>query len=144
MQYVDTSVLVAYFVNEAHSAQAEQAMRDTSRYPLAISEWTETEFISALGIKCRTGQLNEEQSLAVQAQFAAIAGRLTLLQITGDDFRLAAELLKDWRGGLRSGDALHLSVAIRHGARLLSLDDKLMQAAQRLGVAASSWASPGN
>ena len=136
MQYVDTSILVAYFVNETHSAAAEQAMRDTSRYPLAISEWTETEFLSALGIKCRTGQLSEEQSLAVQAQYATIAGRLARLAITGDDFRRAGEMLKDWRGGLRAGDALHLAVALRHSAPLLSLDERLIQAAQHLNLAA--------
>jgi hypothetical protein len=55
---VDTRLLAAYFVNEAHSARAEEVMRDTRRYPLAISEWTKTGFISALGIKCRTGQLH--------------------------------------------------------------------------------------
>ena len=136
MQYVDTSVLIAYFVPETYSAQAEQALRDTGRYPLALSAWTETEFVSALGIKCRTGQLNEAQSLAVQRQYAEQAEKFIRLPVTDADFRVAGELLRDWRTGLRSGDALHLAVAHRHGALVLSLDERLVLAAGQLGIAA--------
>lgn len=69
MQYVDTSVLVAYLTPETYSATAIQVMLDINRQPLAISAWTETEFFSALGIKLRTKQLNEEQAKRVAQQY---------------------------------------------------------------------------
>jgi predicted nucleic acid-binding protein len=142
MHYVDTSVLVAYFVPEIYSLQAEQALRDTSRYPLALSAWTETEFVSALGIKCRTGQITDTQSLAVQQKYAEQMECFIHLPVTDDDFRAAGELLKRWRTGLRAGDALHLAVAHRCKAPLLSLDERLVLAAGQLGVAAEWLGKP--
>lgn len=136
MHYVDTSALIAYFVPEVHSVKTEAVLRDSRRYPLAISEWAKTEFMSALGIKCRTGQLTEDQSLAVQQKLEELSWHFTLLPVESLDFRQAADWLKNWRLGLRAGDALHLAVSHRHGYTVLSLDDRLVQAANFLGIAA--------
>lgn len=54
MHYVDTSVLIAYLTPEPFSEQADQALRAPTYQPLSISAWTETELVSALGIKCGT------------------------------------------------------------------------------------------
>ncbi|MCX7110030.1 MAG: type II toxin-antitoxin system VapC family toxin [Proteobacteria bacterium] len=134
MLYVDTSALIAYFIPEVHSAKVEAVLMDASRYPLAISEWTATEFVSALGIKCRTGQLTEAQSIAVQEQYEAMKGHFMLLTVETADFHKSAEWLRNWRLGLRSGDALHLSVAERHGLTVCTLDRGMTAAALALGL----------
>jgi predicted nucleic acid-binding protein len=136
MHYVDTSVLVAYFVPEIYSANAETALRDSRRYPLALSEWTATEFVSALGIKCRTGQLNEAQSLSVQRKFKALTDFFEWLPVETEDFRQAHDWLGNWRLGLRSGDALHLAISHRSGHVLITLDDRLARAAGTLQIPA--------
>ena len=138
MLYVDTSALIAYFIPEALSAKVEAVLRDANRYPLAISEWTATEFVSALGIKCRTGQLTEAQSLAVQGQYEAMKGHFMLLPIETVDFHKAAEWLRNWRLGLRSGDALHLAIAERHGLTVCTLDKVMRESALALGLATES------
>ena len=136
MQYVDTSVLVAYLVEEIYSKQANQALREKNRYPLAISLWTETEFFSALGIKCRTRQISETQWLDVQQQYHLLKAHFVWLPVTDKDYKTATDLLKRWQTGLRAGDALHLAVATNHNSLLLSLDERLVKAAKELGIAA--------
>lgn len=135
MQYVDTSVLVAYLVDETYSKQANQALREENRYPLAISLWTETEFFSALGIKCRTRQISETQWLDVQKQYHLLKAHFVWLPVTDKDYKTATDLLKGWQTGLRAGDALHLAVATNHNSLLLSLDERLLKAAKELGIA---------
>ncbi len=136
MQYVDTSVLVAYLTPEVYSAQAIRAFCDTKRHPLAISLWTETEFISALGIKYRTKQLTEAQALLVQERYESLKNQFIWLPVIDRDYKTASDLLKHWQTGLRAGDALHLAVAANHNALLLSLDERLVKAAKELGIAA--------
>ncbi len=136
MAYLDTSVLVAYLVPETYSAHAENALRDPVNYPLVLSAWTETELHSALGIKCRTGQISEEHRQSVLLKYRALRGHFQFIEIADADFSVATELLNDWRGGLRAGDALHLALARRQGCTLLSLDERLVQAGSQAGIAA--------
>lgn len=136
MQYVDTSVLVAYLTPEIYSAQAIRAFCDIKRHPLAMSLWTETEFFSALGIKCRTKQLTEAQAQAVKEKYASLKTQFILLSVTDKDYETATQLLKQWQTGLRAGDALHLAVASNHNSLLLSLDERLVKASKELGIAA--------
>ena len=136
MQYVDTSVLVAYLAPETYSARAIQVMRDKDRQPLAISAWTETEFFSALGIKCRTKQLNEEEALRIEEQYQFLKPHFVWLPVTDRDYQTATNFLRHWQTGLRAGDALHLAVSKNHNALLVSLDERLVKAATQLNAAA--------
>ncbi len=136
MVYVDTSVLVAYLVPETYSAQAEAALRDPAHYPLALSAWTETELHSALGIKCRTGQLSETDMQSVLLKYLELKPRFVRIEVTSGDYPAATELLKTWQTGLRAGDALHLAIAQRTGCLILSLDDRLVKAGVQAGMAA--------
>jgi hypothetical protein len=58
------------------------------------------------------------------------------LAIHNEDFLTAARWCENHRTGLLSGDALHLAVAHRSGALLRTLDRRLHDAAQVLGVKA--------
>ncbi|MFM7393816.1 MAG: PIN domain-containing protein [Cyanobium sp.] len=51
MLYIDTCVLVAVLMPEAHSATAV-AFLEQANAPLAISSWSITELLSALGPRC--------------------------------------------------------------------------------------------
>ena len=60
-----------------------------------------------------------------------------MLPISRLEFHTAARLADQYAAGLRSGDALHLVVAANHGARLIALDRRLVQAAVTLRVSAT-------
>jgi predicted nucleic acid-binding protein len=53
MLYLDTSVLVPLFVAEPDSAAERDWFDDQLAQTLAISDWSITEFASAMGIKVR-------------------------------------------------------------------------------------------
>ncbi|OGT77617.1 MAG: PIN domain-containing protein, partial [Gammaproteobacteria bacterium RIFCSPLOWO2_02_FULL_56_15] len=99
------------------------------------SAWTLTEMASIGGIKHRTGAIDTEtrqQALANFQRFASM--RLGMTEIEPADFRTAAVLIES-PADLRVGDALHLAVARRLGARIASLDHRLCAAAEVLGLA---------
>ena len=142
MQYVDTSVLVSYLVSETYSPLAIQVMRDIKRKPLAVSAWTETEFYSALSIKIRTNQLNEEFANRVIERYEFLKKGFIWLPVVEKDYRTATNFVKHWQTKLRAGDALHLGISANNNACLLSLDERLVEAANYFNIPAE-WLRAG-
>ena len=54
---------------------------------------------------------------------------------TSADYELAGSLVRDWKSGLRSGDALHLAIARNRDATLVTLDKAMLKAARSLKIA---------
>ncbi len=135
MTYVDTSVLVAMYVREAKS-RAVDRWYSACTDDLVSSAWCVTEFASALGIKQRTGHLDESEALVVWQQFERLcANDLQLLPVDPATCHRAAIFTLDAGSGLRAGDALHLAAA--HGAKAVSmstLDAVLAKSAKRKGM----------
>lgn len=135
MIYLDTSVLGALFFREPGAADLARRLESQRKERLTISAWTLTEMASVGGIKERTGaidSLTRQQALANFQRFASM--KLETVEIEPADFRTAAVLIES-PAALRSGDALHLAVARRLGARLCTLDNGLHTAASSLGFA---------
>ena len=135
MVYVDTSVLVPLFLNKPSSvAVASWYERETSK--LVAAAWCVPEFASALGIKQRTGAIDEQQAQGAWRRFERMAAAdLRLLPVEPAHFHRAAELVLDAASALRAGDALHLACAETAGARhMATLDDVLSRNALRLGI----------
>lgn len=135
MVYVDTSVLVALFLNEPYSAAAANWYAREKK-ELVAAAWCIPEFASALGIKLRTGVIDAQQAQGAWARFERlVAADLRLLAVTPADFRRAAELVHDAASALRAGDALHLACAEAASAKhMATLDDVLSRNAQRLKI----------
>ena len=110
---VDTSVLVALCAHEAKTADVVKWYSNGTE-ELASVAWCVAEFASAMGLKQRTGQLNQSQAQTAWLQFERIcANDLELLPVDAKTFHQAAMLTMDAATGLRAGDALHLACALR-------------------------------
>lgn len=135
MVYVDTSVLVALFTNEATASRIALWYADESR-PLASGDWCVTEFASALALKQRTGQLACEQCDAAWQVFTEFCGGgLRLLALDREVYANAAQLIRESHNGLRAGDALHLALALHVAAEtFFTLDNRLAASAQQSGL----------
>lgn len=136
MFYVDTSVLVSALTLETRTAQMQQWLAGQQADQLTVSDWTITEFSSALSIKIRTGQLNlDQRSRALAAFNQMISESFTVFGISASHFRAAARLTDQFSLNLRAGDALHLTVALAHGATVCTLDQRLAAAGPEIGAA---------
>jgi hypothetical protein len=137
LDYVDTSVFVAAFVDEVHTRRAEHALTGRGASELAISDWTIAELSSALSLKLRTGSIDAgTRGAALDAFASMIAESLVLFPVERAHFRAAATFSDRHTLNLRALDALHLAVAAEHGAVLVTLDRRMVDAAKALGVAA--------
>jgi uncharacterized protein len=135
MIYVDTSVIVSALTREADTALSQTWLTSQETSELTISDWTVTEFASALSMKLRTGALNADHRADALSAFTRLcAESLRTLPVTREDFRAAARFADQSELNLRAGDALHLAICANHGASLCTLDRRLAEAAPRVGV----------
>lgn len=135
MRYLDTSVLVAALTNEAQTARMQAWLGAQNPEQLTISDWVVTEFSAALSIKLRTGQLQAHHRADALAMFTRLAAEsLVVAPISSGHFRIAARFADQYALGLRAGDALHLAIAVDQGATLCTLDRRLAEAGQALGL----------
>jgi len=133
--YFDTSVLVAALTAEANTAQIQAWLAKQDQAALAISDWTVTEFSSALSLKLRSGKISLQERAKALATFTQMTlNTLRKFSVSPENFHTAAGFADQYELGLRSGDALHLAVCATHGATLCTLDKRLSQAAPILGI----------
>ena len=135
MVYVDTNIVVALCVRERDSDRVETALAAIEELPMT-SEWTRVEFTSAIGVKVRTRELSESLGRRALADYyQAFEPGITVVTPSREDHILAADYLQELKRGLRSGDALHLAVAVNHKAnRLLTLDKVFIKAARGISL----------
>jgi predicted nucleic acid-binding protein len=138
MVYLDTSAAVPLFVPEPASPAIE-AWFESCTDPLVSSDWIVTEFSSALSIKVRKGEISARQAQAAWKDFDAFCkSGLRLLPVSRKAFLEAAGMTRNAASGLRSGDALHLAMALEAGASgIATVDEALARNAKANGLAAS-------
>lgn len=133
--YCDTSLLVAAVLPESASARVHSWLARQDAGSLVISDWTITEFASALAIKLRSGELTLEQRAEALASWAILRNSsLVKLPVTSEHFASAAGYVERADLGLRAGDALHIAVAAAHGCSIATLDSLQGKAALELGI----------
>ena len=98
-----------------------------------------TEFSSALSIKVRKGEISAKQAQAAWKDFDAFCNSgLRLLPVSRKAFAEAAGMARKATSGLRSGDALHLAMALEAGASgIATADETLAKNAKANGLAVS-------
>lgn len=135
MFYADTSVVMAALTVEAFSGRAQSWLEQRSRSGVAISPWVAAEFESALGLKQRTGHLDDAARAKASLAFEkVVAESVFVAGIVTGDFAEARRFLRRAELGLRTPDALHLAIASRLGMTLGTLDRRLAAAGEALGV----------
>ena len=133
--YLDASVLIPVLVPEPSTATVEQFFVSATE-ELLISDFAVAEVSSAISRMLRMRKLGDADALARLADFDAWRAAVSLpIGLQPADGRLADAYVRRFELGLRAPDALHLALARRLDATLVTLDRRLARAAGELGVA---------
>ncbi len=130
--YADTSVVVSLLVQDGLSPAARQAMAGHAR--IYLSDFLRVEFAAATARRVRMRLLTPAeaaQAFAALDTWVALATPCALLR---EDMQQVEAWLRRLDINLRGPDALHLAMAHRLGAPLLTLDRGMADAARALGV----------
>ena len=135
MIYCDTSLLVAALTPEARSPEMRDWLGAHAAGELCISPWTSAEFSAALALKVRHGTLTADLRSEALAQWRAMqVDQLAVIPVPDAAYDLAASYCDMVASKLRAADALHLAVATLGGHALATLDARLAEGAQAVGV----------
>jgi hypothetical protein len=130
--YVDTSVVVSFFIQDDHALKARAWAASGAR--IVLSDWTRTEFTSALSHQVRLGALTEPEREAAESVFDRWVSRMVVLEVERERFEDARRLMRAHRR-LRAPDALHLAIAVSSGLALATADQDMKAAARLEGLA---------
>jgi len=134
--YLDASALVTMFTVDAHRQRLSLWLASVTGR-LTLSDWTLTEFSSALAVGRRIGRLNHAESEAVEAALESwLHSEPPALAVDAVDIRTARRFIRSTTLPLRAGDALHLAIASRAGCSIATFDNAMRRAATDLGVPA--------
>ncbi len=130
--YLDASVLVALFTQEADSLRARQGVLGAT---LFVSDFAAAEFSAAISRRIRIGDIPSVDAARIISAFDTWTAQSTtrVALATGDGAATIA-FVRRFDLGLRTPDALHLAIAQRLGMTLFSFDAKMIAAATALGV----------
>ena len=133
--YIDSSIWIALLTQEASAERLAQWLAN-EQGKLFTALWTRTELASALGIKARRSEFSQKQVTLLLREFEQwVISGVQLLNIDNRDFANAAQVCANVNTRLRSGDALHLMVALRHEAtHVATLDQDMGKNALEMGM----------
>ncbi len=141
--YLDASVLVSLILREPSSAAVERWITDVE-LPLLVSDFAAAEVSSAISLAVHQGRETAPNGAVRLSDFDDWRTEAPTIPIAMDpeDVRMADQIVRAFDLGLRAPDALHVAMAQRLNARLITLDRRLVRAASALGVEATSPGGP--
>jgi len=132
--YLDAGILVSTLSLDALTPKTEAALRKLSGV-VVVSDFGGAEFSSAIGKRVRTGQISvREARSALNAYDEWVSSRADLVVSTPADVAACDAYLRRLDLPLRTPDGLHIAIASRVGASILSFDKQLLASAKKLGV----------
>jgi predicted nucleic acid-binding protein len=136
MYYIDTSVLVAYYCPETLSEQVQTFLE--AQLKPAVSDLTEVELFSAVARKVRMEDLSSADGNRILSKYLSHLGDglFRIIHLESQHWRIARGWIGLFNTSLRTLDALHLAIASAGDFTLITSDQRLLMAADTLGVKA--------
>jgi uncharacterized protein len=132
--YLDASAFVPLHVADALSIRATALISSWSRQVI-VSDLTVAEFSSVIARRFRTLELTKaEAAKCIGNGDVWVSRYANSVEMTGPDLKQAIAWIQRLELPLRTPDALHLAISRRLGARLMTFDRQMAQAAASLGI----------
>lgn len=135
--YVDADILVSLFSPDANTQRAHAEI--SKRLPqLVVSNFGAAEFASAISRRVRMKEIGLREGRSILSDYDRWIGAAAQVEcVEPPDVALCDHYLRRMDLPLRTPDALHIALASRLGAAILSFDKRLLASAAKLGVAAA-------
>ena len=131
--YFDTSLLVTWILQEPRWAVLKHWIITSTPVP-HFSDFGWGEFVSALGLKVRRGEMIESEAADALAAVTDQLKSWIRLRVPREDLLEAASMVEYFRLGLRFPDAIHIATARRTRCVLITADDRQLSAAGHFGL----------
>lgn len=132
--YLDTNVVVPFFRPDPATAAVERWFSG-AKASVAISDFGAVEFAAVLSRDVRANAISATQAKASLDKFDIWREQgARYIAVGSNDIQQAEQLVCDFRSKLRAPDALHLAVATNAGLTLVTLDQRLADAAAMTGA----------
>jgi uncharacterized protein len=132
--YLDASVIVPLFVEEGAS-DAVQNLLQSANDDFIVSSFAKAEVASALSRRVRKKEISpEEADIWIGNLDEWLETDATQLAVENHDILRAGEIVRNYQTKLLTPDAIHLAVCQCMGLTLVTLDKRLSEAAEVLGV----------
>ena len=136
--YLDASFLVALFIIDPFNSRAD-AFSSTHPGILLISDFGAAEFSSAIARRARMGDLSKAEGREAFLQFDLWLGRTASRELfVSADIAAADQILRRLDTPLRAPDAIHIAIAQRLDATLVTFDRQMADGARALGTAVAT------
>jgi len=134
MFYLDTSVLIPYYLPESKSRTVQKFL--SSADVKIISSLVHVELFSAVSRRVRMGEYTLEVARQIAELFRShvASGVFKHVPITQQEYVLAEGWITRFDTPLRTLDALHLAAAYQNGLTLLTSDKTLADCAKKYGI----------
>lgn len=139
--YFDTSLMVTWTTQELQWAELSRWIVTSMPLPY-FSDFGWGEYVSALGLKVRRGELRESEAADTLVAIADYLKSWTRLRVPKQDLWEAASMVENFSLGLRFPDAIHIATARRARCVLITGDDRQLSAATHFGVDAINPYAP--
>jgi predicted nucleic acid-binding protein len=136
--YLDTSVIVALLTDDPLHTRADRFFRD-DRPILMISDFASAEFAAVIARRVRVGAIAADQARIGFSLLDAWSARsATRVEISAADGAVAEAFLRRLDLPLQAPDAIHIAIAERIGATLVTFDRQMEAGARALGMAVAT------
>ena len=133
--YLDTNILVALLTPEPLSDRVDDFIRDHPR-SLIVSDFAAAEFASAIARRVRTREIALAEAHGDLIDFDLWITRFaTRIDLSSADVAAATTYLRRLDLALVTPDALHIALARRAEATLVTFDRGMAAAARAVGMA---------
>lgn len=136
--YFDANVLVALFADDAFTAAADRIVRSV-RDVVLVSDFAAAEFSGVIARRVRNRDLKAADARSAFSNFDAWCARDTRrLEIQSSDVAGAISLVRRLDLNVRIPDALHIAIAQRNNATLVTFDKDLAAIARTVDLPVST------
>jgi uncharacterized protein len=132
--YLDASALVAMFTNDHWTERTVQFLQ-TGAGPVIVSDFAAAEFSAVIARQARINQITPEAARALFTSFDAwVLQTRRRERVRSTDVAVAESVLRRIEIAFRAPDAIHLAIAQRLDAMLMTFDSQMAAAARMLGI----------